>query len=328
MIRVVLIAFATWLAAVPVAAQEAPPTDARNPVVMRVDGQPVYAAEISMVMQNVQSQLRAQGQASTPEEVVPIATQRVVEQKLLAAEARRFGLEPDPARVQQLLASAERQAGGRSRLADNLAAGGSNLAQLEDMLTEMELARVYIERQIAPTVEVDEADVEAFYAAHPQLFSHDDAVRARHIVFAIPDGADDDTVASIRAQAEAARERALAGEDFAALAEELSEGPTAERGGDLGWFTRESVEPELGEAAFALGVGGISPVLRTKWGFHVLKVEERRPAGVLALDEVRGKATTLARQDAIARTVRELLETLSKSARIETVDVPAPAPTD
>ena len=73
-----------------------------------------------------------QGRQATPEEVVPIATQRVVEQKLLAAEARRFGLEPGPARVQQLLAAAERQAGGRQRLADNLAGGGSSLAQLEE----------------------------------------------------------------------------------------------------------------------------------------------------------------------------------------------------
>ena len=85
------------------------------------------------------------------------------------------------------------------------------------------------------------------------------------------------------------------------------------------------MEPELAEAAFSLGAGGISPVVRTKWGFHVLKVEERRPAGVLPLDEVRGKATTLARQDAIARTVRQLLETLSRTARIETVADPGPA---
>jgi parvulin-like peptidyl-prolyl isomerase len=324
MTRTLSLVFACLLAASSAAAQEAAPGDDLNPVVMRVDGEPVYAAEISMVMQNVQAQLQAQGQTVTAEEVVPIATQRVVEQKLLAAEARRFGLEPDPARVQQLLAAAERQAGGRQRLADNLAGGGSSLAQLEEMLTEMELARVYIERQIAPTVEVDEADVEAFYAAHPHLFSHDDVVRARQIGFAVPESADDDAVAAIRARAETARARALAGEDFAALAEEVSEDSTAERGGDLGWITRESIGPELGDAAFTLGAGGISPVLRTTWGFHVLTVEEVRPAGILPLEEVRGKAITLTRQDAIAQTVRELLETLTRSAQIETVGVSAP----
>ena len=322
--RALVLATATALATLAVSAQDSPPSGDLNPVVMRVDGAPVHAAEISMVMQNVQAQLRAQGQSVEPRDVVGIATQRVVEQKLLAAEARRFGLEPDPARVQQLLAAAERQAGGRTQLADNLAAGGSNLAQLEEMLIEMELARVFIERQIGPTVELEDGDVEAFYADHQHLFRHDDVVRARHLVLAVSEDADDAAVSAVRARAESARERALAGEDFASLAEELSEGPTAERGGDLGWFTREAVEPELGEVAFTLGVGGISPVVRTRFGFHVLKVEDRRAAGVLPLDEVRGKATTLARQDAIARTVQELLATLTKTARIETVQEVTP----
>jgi parvulin-like peptidyl-prolyl isomerase len=308
------------------AGQDSPvPADPRNPVVLHVDGAPVYAAEVSMVMQNVESQLRRGGETIDTQKLVAIAMRRVVEQKLLAEEARRFGLKPDPERVDGMLESAERQAGGAGNLDHNLQAAGSSRDQLKAMLNEMELARVYIAEQIAPTVDVSDDEVKTFYEAHPNLFRHDDVVRARQIVVAVAADADADAVAAARAKAEETRRRALSGEDFGALAKETSDDPAAERGGELGWFTREQAEPSLAEAAFSLSPGEVSDLIRTDHGFHILKIEESRPAGILPLDEVRDKAATVTRQDKIAETVKQLLETLTKTANIEVISESAPA---
>ena len=88
-----------------------------------------------------------------------------------------------------------------------------------------------------------------------------------------------DTDAAAKAKAEAAHQRAVAGEDFAELAKELSEGPSGPNGGDLGFFEKQRMAPAFADAAFALEPGEISPVIKTQFGYHVIKVEERRGAG-------------------------------------------------
>ena len=158
------------------------PAPSANPKVITVNGQPVYAAEISLMMQNVQGYLKSQGREAPEEEIAQVATQRVVEQKLLAQEATRFGVKPDEQRIAQMMQMTERQAGGRDKLEGILAKGGSNLAQLEQMFREMELGRAFIAQQVQPTIEVSDQEIATFYAEHPQDFMREEQVRARHIL--------------------------------------------------------------------------------------------------------------------------------------------------
>lgn len=315
------------LAAAPVVADDgATPTDpAKNPVVMKVNGEPVRAADVSMVMLNVRGAIEQAGQSTTQQQLLEIATQRVLEQKLLAQEARRYGLTPDADMVARLLAAAESQAGGREHLESNLAAAGATVAELEAMLGEMSLAQQFIKRQIEPTVPVSEQDVERYYADHADRFTVDERIRPRHIVFAVPPGADDATVARIRDKAVAARQRVMAGEPFADVARDVSEGPSAARGGDLGLVPPDAMEPEFAAVAMALAPGEVSDVVRTSYGFHVITVDEHREAGVLPLAEVHDTIVTQLRQPKVAATVADLLKTLAEKARVEVVQEGAAA---
>lgn len=135
---------------------------------------------------------------------------------------------------------------------------------------------------------VTDADVEAYYNENPNEFNE---VKARHILVSTeplptppgvaPDAKDEAkkplTKEEARKKAEALRERALKGEDFTKLAAENSDEPGAkERGGDLGFFTKEAMVPEFSNVAFAMQPGQISEVVETQFGFHVIKLEERR----------------------------------------------------
>jgi len=291
-----------------------------NPLVMAINGDPVYAAEISLMMQNIQAFLASQGKQVSEEEVFEVASQRIIEQKLLAQEARRFGLKPDEAKITEMLQLTVQQAGGRANLEEALAAAGTSIADLEAVFRELELGRVFIEQQIRPTIEVTDEEVAAFYNENPQFFKTQDQVRARHIVFTADENADAETDATAKAKAEAARQRAIAGEDFAELAKELSEGPSGPNGGDLGFFEKDRMAPSVAEAAFALEPGGISPVVKSQFGYHVIKVEERRGAGTMSLDEADGRIRqTLVNQKAAATTTA-LLETLGEKADIAFYD--------
>ena len=135
------------------------------------------------------------------------------------------------------------------------------------------LAEAWFDHEIKKRVTQDVLDEE--YLTFAQERQKQIEVRARHILLANKE------------DASAAIKRLDAGADFAELASELSQGPSAENGGDLGYFQKDSMVPAFGEASFALVVGTYSsePV-QTIHGWHVIKVEDRRPAVVPPFDEV------------------------------------------
>jgi peptidyl-prolyl cis-trans isomerase C len=312
----------------PAVAQEAAtPAGNVNPAVLEVNGEKVYAAEISMTMQNIAAQVGGKENVEDEQALVQAATQRVVEQTLLAQEARRTNVQPNELRLAQMTQAVEQQAGGRESLESNLATFGMDHDGFVSFLRDLELTRSLIEKQISPTIQVSDEETRAFYDENQELFQAPEQVHVRHILFNAPLTADTDTAAATRAKAEDARKRAVAGEDFAELARELSEGPRASEGGDLGFIAQGQIAPQFANAAFALEIGGISPVVRTNFGFHVIKAEEKRPARTLTYDEVAEQVRGLLIQQKTGQAVGELVKTLGDKAEIvNLVDPEANAP--
>lgn len=311
-----VLVFAAVLAAGGAAAQA--PSDTLNPMVMTVNGEAVYAADISIFVQNMVSQYRSRGQeVPKHEDLVDAAAKRVVEQILLAQEASRFNVRPDEARVTRALQAIEAAVGGRAALEVNLESAGSSLDRLMWMLRQTDQAKVFIETRIQPSLEVTDEEIATYYAEHRDTrFTTPERVRARHIVIAAAEGADEVAVADARTRAEAARERIVAGESFDAVAREVSEGPTATRGGDLGWFTRAEMVPEFAEVAFALEVGRLSEVTRSSYGFHVIEVLERQAAETRSLEDARADARRALIIRKTGAEVAALLEALYQNAEI------------
>ena len=302
------------LSALPALAQEEPA--ALNPAVVTVNGEEVTAFDVSMILRSMSSMLPQGQQRPTQEELADAATRRAVDQLLLAQEARRQGLEPDSERVAKALADAEQQSGGREQLEATLARGDADYEDLTKLLRQMDLVQRLVEQKIQPQIQVTSEDVESFYASNPELFNRPAQVHARHILFTVPEDADAEADAEAKAKAEAALGRARAGEDFAELAKELSEGPSGPRGGDLGFFTQDRMVQPFGEVAFSLEPGEISDLVKTRFGYHVIKVEETRPAGTVPLDEVRPRVQQALAQQQVAARLEGMVEELRDEAEI------------
>ena len=112
------------------------------------------------------------------------------------------------------------------------------------------------------------------------------------------------------------------GADFATLAKEKSKDPGAADGGDLGYFTKDQMVPEFSDVAFKLDKGQISDPVHTQFGWHIIKVEDKRTKPTPTFDQVRGQIENFVTHKAQA----ELVENLRKSATIERLDQPAPPP--
>ncbi len=138
-------------------------------------------------------------------------------------------------------------------------------------------------------VEVAGEEIRAYYQEHLDRYRVKKKVKARHILFRLAEDAPETEVEPVRERALEVLEKAKAGEDFAELARRHSEGPTQDEGGDLGYFsTGEMVEP-FEQAAFGMQPGEISDLVRTRFGFHIIRVEDVREPRTRPLDEVRSE---------------------------------------
>jgi len=137
-------------------------------------------------------------------------------------------------------------------------------------------------------VTLSEDDILDYYESYPDQFKTPKTVQARHILIAVGQDAEADEVESARKRAETVMNLAKEGRDFAELAKQYSEGPSKSKGGDLGAFTREMMVKPFSDKAFSMQAGEISDPVRTRFGWHIIKVEKINPAKTLSLDEARG----------------------------------------
>ncbi len=134
---------------------------------------------------------------------------------------------------------------------------------------------------------VTEQDARRYYADNEQQFSTPEQVKARHILFKTGEGKNDEEV---KKRAEDVLAKAKAGADFAELAKKYSEDDSnAKNGGDLGFFGRGAMVKEFEDTAFAMQPGQISDLVKTQFGYHIIKVEEKKPAEVRPFDQVKAQ---------------------------------------
>lgn len=131
---------------------------------------------------------------------------------------------------------------------------------------------------------VNAGEVKKYYDDNVDQYSTPEQVRASHILLKT-EGKDE---AAVKKQAEELLAKVKGGADFAALAKQFSEDEgSKERGGDLDFFTRQQMVPEFSEAAFSLEPGQISDLVKSQYGYHIIKVAEKRPASTRPFEEVR-----------------------------------------
>jgi len=171
---------------------------------------------------------------------------------------------------------------------------------------------LYVPSRFTDQVEVTDEEIQKYYDDNKTEFDQPETVQARHLLLRVASAATDDEKAAVRGRAEAVLARLQGGEDFAALAREVSEDESnAPQGGDLGFFPRGRMVPSFEEAAFSVEPGGISSIVETQFGLHILKVEAKRPAGTSPLEEVRAQIVAKLADPA----ARELAEKAANAAQ-------------
>jgi peptidyl-prolyl cis-trans isomerase C len=180
------------------------------------------------------------------------------------------------------------------------------------------LAHAYLSKEIIEKVTVSDKEAEDYYGKNKKVFEKPERVRARHILILVKQGAGDDEKKAAKKKAEGLLDRVRKGEDFAKLAGEFSDDPgSKQKGGDLGFFQRNSMIPEFDKAAFALEPGGISGIVETSFGYHIIKVEEKKKAEIPPYETIKEEVRTLALQAAKQERVSRFIDKSFKDAGVK-----------
>jgi peptidyl-prolyl cis-trans isomerase C len=193
---------------------------------------------------------------------------------------------------------------------------GLTAEQLKQNIRKGLMRQQILNKEVLDKVSVSPKESETFFQEHKDKYVQEEAVHARHILIkAAPDASpEDDGKAKNRAQEVLAK--AKKGEDFGKLAKQYSEGPSKEREGDLGYFGRGQMVKPFEDAAFSLKVGEISGLVRTQFGYHIIKVEERQQAKVLSYEEAKDQVKADVTKEKVNARYREYIEGLRKKAKI------------
>ena len=167
-------------------------------------------------------------------------------------------------------------------------------------------------------VKATDAEIDAYFNEHPEEFQAPETVRASHILLRVNTDASAEIAAEKEKLAASLLERLKKGEAFAELAKSVSDDPESkEKGGDLGFFSRDRILPELADAAFLLKKDEVSAPVRTSFGWHLVKLTDRLPAHPVILAEARDSIRSFLETNKRREAASALIAKLHDAAKIE-----------
>jgi parvulin-like peptidyl-prolyl isomerase len=184
---------------------------------------------------------------------------------------------------------------------------------VKEHLLRMKLVRYELKSKIMIT----EEEIGEYYRQNRENYEGKEAVRLKQILLIIPRGADEKVKTKLREEADAILARLKKGGSFDALASQYSQGPAAASGGDIGFVEKGSMQPVVDSAAFSLKKDEVSGVIESPIGFHIIKVIDKRGAGIKPIESVREEIKTKIEEDKWDKKYLEWVKELRKKSIIE-----------
>jgi peptidyl-prolyl cis-trans isomerase C len=249
------------------------------------------------------------------------AESAALDQLIFAELIYQEGLKTPPADLDKLIDAKMTQNKGRFGSPADFEAALKNAGVTEKDLSEITRKDIvisnFIEKTIAPTIKVSDDDVKNFYTENKDQLKEEPQVKASHILIGVDSTASAEVKQKAKEKAEALLKEIKGGKDFAEAAKANSTCPSKEQGGDLGYFGKGQMVPPFEQAAFALKVGEISNVVETQFGYHIIKLTDKKDGEAPKLEEIKEKIATYIKGQKTQKAVFDLVTKLRKEATVE-----------
>jgi peptidyl-prolyl cis-trans isomerase C len=267
-------------------------------VVATLNGDPITLAEFQERFSRAGYKPERAGELEVKEDFL----NRLIERKMLLREAQRKRIKIGLPEINKRIAALRDEHG--KDVKEQLSGMGIDFEKWKSDIWEDMMIERLLAHEVNRRVSVSPPEVRRYYNEHPEEFEKPEQVRARQIVV------------STEEEARKVLERLQEKSDFASLARERSTAPEAEKGGDLGYFALGEMPAEF-NVVFGLPKGGISGIVKSPYGFHIFKLEERRSAGKIDLDHASKQITEKLRREKEDHRYKQLLAELRARTKFE-----------
>jgi peptidyl-prolyl cis-trans isomerase C len=241
----------------------------------------------------------------------------MVDQALLGQKLKEKGLSVSDEKVMdEIKKIAGQQGQSMEDVEKEIQQWGMTLNDLKSQLRMKLMMDTIIEAE-SKDATVSAEDVKKFYDENPQHFEQPEQVKASHILVKVDPAATPEAKAEAKKKIEGILKQVKEGGDFAALAKEHSDCPSAAQGGDLGAFGRGQMVKEFEETAFSMKPGEVSGIVETQFGYHIIKVTEKKEAGKVSFDEVKDQIEAYLKQQKSGEFWQAYSKKMRDEAKIE-----------
>ncbi len=241
----------------------------------------------------------------------------LIEREVLYQESRKAGIKIDDQRINDQMAGIRKRFPNEEEFKKALANMDLTEEEVRAQIQRGLAIRELIDQKVANKVVITDEETNAYYAGNPQLFKQPEQVKASHILIKVEPTADDAKKAEAGKKIEEIQQKLKDGGDFAELAKEYSEGPSGPKGGDLGYFQRGQMVKPFEDAVFSMQTNEVSGRVETRFGYHLMKVYDKKPGQTLAYADVKDKIAQRLKQEKVQKDATQYVENLTKNAEVE-----------
>jgi peptidyl-prolyl cis-trans isomerase SurA len=302
-----------------------PPADASqygesiDRVVASVDGNPITNFDVHNPDAGSPNTLTGPSSSTDPNATL----KQLIAQQLLNEESQKYADRVDDADVDRFIAQVEQHNHVTdAQLRAQLQSEGSSYEAFRKNAFQQVEAIEMVQREVREKIEIPDSAIEAYYKSHPEEFTvTQEKYRLAQILIAVPNDAPPDQLAAAQKKADEVRAMAVKGKDFGELARQYSSDDSKTKGGELGEFDPSDLNDQIATAVKQTKPGDIAPLIRTHYGFHIIKVEEHQVPGEEPLAAVRDQIhDKLASQQTKDRFEHWVDQDLAKQHDIETLN--------
>lgn len=288
-------------------------------IVARVNDTNIYRVELDRALRFMLSQNQSKANLSAEQKkTVELAVlNQLVSAELLFQEGRKRNIVNVDDRITAQLNQSKSRFPSTADYNKALADNGLTESTVKEFARKEIYINNLIEQEIANNVTVTDEEIKKFYDENTDKFIQTESVKARHILIGVDANSGTEERTAARSKAEKLLTELRSGADFPTLAQANSTCPSAAQGGDLGYFGKGQMVPEFEKAAFSLEPGQISDVIETQFGYHIIKVDEKKPAGTVTYSEAHDKIGSHLKLQKIQKAINEYIERLRQTAKVE-----------
>jgi len=291
---------------------------AKDEVIERVNGKPIYGVELQRARKAFLA--NPQNKQVPPEKLKEFdqqALNQLTSAELLYQAGQKLQVTDIDKQIDNRITQSKKRFPTEQDYQNAIKALDMTESDLREYTRRDLVISNYIQQTLAPKVSVSDEESKKFYDQNIDKFKQPESVRASHILIGLDAKAADADKKKAREKAETIRRDLAGGADFAKLAKQHSTCPSNQQGGDLGYFGRGQMVPAFEQVAFTLKPGEISDVVETQFGYHIIKVVDKKDASTMPYKDAKPRIDDYLKNQKLNSAVTSFLEEARKTAKIE-----------